>query len=467
MQKLIILHTNDIHGRVDGLARLATLIEQIRAENPATPVLYLDAGDSEETSGRLSNLTRGAAMHRLLSVAGCAAATVGNGGLPRYSPHVLKEYAAVAHYPHLLANIRNPDGSLLEGTQATALLDAGSCKLGVIGLTAVVLGDEPVYESTFGLMSLPALPLVQELAADLRRQGADIVLLLSHLGLPDDLLLAPKIKDVVPVIIGAHSHHLVPGGIWSGNVLITQAGEYAQHLGRIDLNWTGERLQVERVTVIPVPEDLAPLPRMQVAIAAIETDIDRLLGDVIGELVEPLDYAADRECGMANLLADALRERTGAEVALVAAGAAFTGPLPAGPLKRLTLWDVCPSPGNPGIVEMTGAQLLQTITKGLDPLLAARTSHALRGRQRGLMHISGASIRSGQLSIGADLLEPARIYMVAGSGWELGPFGGYADPAWKLKPVYEIQVIMRDVLDAYFKGKGPVSVEMGRSGLLQ
>ena len=78
MQRLIILHSNDIHGRIEGLARIATLIDEIRAANPGVPVLYLDGGDSEETARRLSNLTKGVAMHHLLSAAGCAAAAVGN-----------------------------------------------------------------------------------------------------------------------------------------------------------------------------------------------------------------------------------------------------------------------------------------------------------------------------------------------------------------------------------------------------
>ena len=77
MQKFIILHSNDIHGRIDGLARIATLVERVRAENPDRPVLYLDAGDSEETSIRLSNLTKGVAMYRLLRVAGCAVRQLG------------------------------------------------------------------------------------------------------------------------------------------------------------------------------------------------------------------------------------------------------------------------------------------------------------------------------------------------------------------------------------------------------
>jgi len=42
MRDFIILHTNDLHGRVEGLARISTLAEQIRAENRGVPVLYFD-----------------------------------------------------------------------------------------------------------------------------------------------------------------------------------------------------------------------------------------------------------------------------------------------------------------------------------------------------------------------------------------------------------------------------------------
>src|SRR6266568_4847367 len=126
MQKFILLHSNDLHGRVEALARIATLVEQTREENPGMPVVYVDAGDSEESSIRLSNLTKGVAMHQLLEFAGCAAATIGNGGLHRYSQTILKDYAKAVHYPHLLANLRNLDGSLFEGAQATALLQVGT-----------------------------------------------------------------------------------------------------------------------------------------------------------------------------------------------------------------------------------------------------------------------------------------------------------------------------------------------------
>src|SRR5947209_16643401 len=213
MQKLIILHSNDIHGRVEGLTRIATLVEQVRADNPGVPVLYFDTGDVEETSSRLSNITKGVAMHRLLSAGGCDAAVVGNGGILRYSHCVLEDYAKVAHYPQLLANLRLPDGSSLPGAQSTAIIEAGTLKLGLVGVTATwIEGD--VYATGFGLRALPPMPLIRELVQELRQQGADVVLLLSHMGLPDDRKLAEELQNEVPLIIGAHTHHLLPAGEW-------------------------------------------------------------------------------------------------------------------------------------------------------------------------------------------------------------------------------------------------------------
>src|SRR5581483_5372044 len=102
--RVTLLHTNDIHGRIEGLARVATLVERIKEETPHR-VIYVDAGDVEETTTRLSNLTKGVAMHRLLSVAGCEVAAVGNAAWLRYGPQVIADQAAAASYPLLLANL--------------------------------------------------------------------------------------------------------------------------------------------------------------------------------------------------------------------------------------------------------------------------------------------------------------------------------------------------------------------------
>jgi len=453
-----ILHTNDIHGRVQGLSRIATLVEGIRAENRDVPVLYFDLGDSEDYSNRLSNLTKGAAMHRLLSVAGCDAVAVGNGAIPRYGPGVLKDHTSASRYPHLLANVRMADDSFISGTHPTALLDLGIMRLGLIGVTV----EMPSYTRFFGLPIVPTLPLIRDLAAGLRSEGADAVILLSHLGLAADRELAEELQGDVALIVGGHSHDTLPEGEWVGDVLIAQAGHYAEHLGRIDLSWDGEKLRVTRATVLPVLDTTLPSAQVLAEAEAVEVEVERYLDEIIGELIVLLDFATDRECGVANLLADALRQRMDAEVGVLVAGQAFSRPLPSGPLRRSTLWDACPSPANPGVVTLTGAQLVELVARGLDPERAAEQLPPLRGKARGLMHLSGAVVRDGRLLVGGQSVEPEREYRVAGSDFEFEADWGYADSDWELHPRYDVPTILREALEEYLAAHSPVRVESGR-----
>lgn len=460
MRSITILHTNDIHARIEGLARIATLVARVRAGQPGTPALFFDAGDSEDTAVRLSNLTKGAAMHRLLSAAGCDAAAVGNAAPLRYGPEVLASHAAAARYPLLLANVRQPDGAPLPGVQPSLLIAAGGARLGLIGLTADMEGD---YTRWFGLDTPEPLALTRELAAALRQDGADAVIVLSHLGLRADRELAAGVQGLADIIIGAHSHDLLPNGELVGGVLLAHAGEYAQHLGRVDLAWEGERL-VARASVQPVPDDTPPAPAVLAEAAAAEAEVAEFLSTIIGELADPLDFAPDRECGVGNLLADVLRERMGAEVGLAAVGQAFTGPLPGGPLARLALWDVCASPANPGVAALSGAQLGELVRRGLDPAFAAERPRQLRGQPRGLFHLSGASLRDGRLLVGGQPLDPAREYRVAATDWEFEHYGGYTPREWGLRAEFDMRVIVREAIEAYLAAHRPARVPLGRLG---
>jgi 2',3'-cyclic-nucleotide 2'-phosphodiesterase (5'-nucleotidase family) len=424
--KLTILHTNDVHGRVDGLARVATLVRRIRAETP-WPVLYLDAGDVEETTAPISSVTKGVAMHRLLRAAGCDAAAVGNAVWLRYGAHVIESHAAAAGYPILCANLVP-----IPGAVPSALLQAGDERVGVISVTAPFADLRANFD--FGLDALDPLPLVLEHAAALRAEGAGLVVLLSHLGLDtpldavDDRRLAPEIAGAVDLVIGAHSHQLLPEGERIAGILVAQAGEYAQHLGRIDVTTDGAI-----ASVLPVFDDVPPDPDVLAELAAVESEAAAYMDEVIGELPEPLGVDA-----ATRWLAEILRRRMDAEVGLASPGASFDGGLPGGPLRRRDLWDVCHSSGNPGVVEVTGAQLALMLARGRDPEFAETTPRPLRGRPRGVLQ-----------AVGADDLDPARRYAVAGTDWELDRLGGIADPAWGLSPRYDFPVIVREAIEEH------------------
>jgi len=417
--RVTILHTNDIHGRVEGLARVATLVERIRDETPHR-VIYVDAGDVEETTTRLSNLTKGVAMHRLLSAAGCEVSVVGNAVWLRYGPQVIPDQARAASYPLLLANL-----SPVDGVQPTALIDG----VGFIGVT------DPFHSfletGVYGIEVADEVETVRRWARELRAQGAELVVCLSHLGYATDESypsaldpeLAEQVQDDVDLIVGGHTHHLLPEGDRVGSVTIAQAGCFAEHLGRIDL--IDDEI---RVSMIEVGEDVPQHPAVLAAMAAAEADLDASLDEVIADLDAPLD---------AQWIAEMLRERMGAEVGLATSAVVLDESLPAGPLRRRDLWEVCHSTANPAVVELTGAQLAHMIARGNDAQFRQTTDNPLRGRPRGPLHVAGDPGR----------IDPERKYVVAATDYELERYGRLVEDDWQLSIRYDFPTIIREAVE--------------------
>ena len=194
------LHTNDLHGRVEQLARISTLVSQVRAESRC-PVVYVDAGDAEETTNRLSNLTKGVAMQPLLTAAGCQAACVGNAVWLRYGTGALADQAAAAAFPLLLANL-----APVEGVTPTAMIVG----VGFVGVTDAF--RDFLLKGDYGVKPLDEIETVRRHARNLRRQGASRVVVLSHLGLGEmdgrrgvrvsDRQLAAATDGEIDMIIG-------------------------------------------------------------------------------------------------------------------------------------------------------------------------------------------------------------------------------------------------------------------------
>lgn len=427
--RVTILHTNDIHGRIEGLARVATLVEQIRSETPHR-VIYVDAGDVEETTTRLSNLTKGVAMHRLLSAAGCEVSVVGNATWLRYGPQVIPDQARAASYPLLLANL-----TPVAGVRATALID----RVGFVGVTdpfRSFLHDGVDYR----IRALDEVEAVQQGARQLRERGAELIVCLSHLGyrrVPGNLEaatidpeLAERVQGEVDVIVGAHSHDLLPEGERVGSVVIAQAGNFAEHLGRIDIV-DGE----VHAAVIPVEDDLPPHPRVLEEVVAAEAALDASLDEIVAELDTPLDP---------QWIAEMLRERMDAEIGLATAAVVLDYPLPAGPLRRGDLWEACHSTANPALTELSGEQLAHMIELGNDPDFQQTTDGPLRGKPRGPLYVAGE----------AASLDPGRTYLVAATDYELEPYGRLVGDDWQLSVRYDFPTIIREAIEERLAGRG-------------
>jgi hypothetical protein len=76
--------------------------------------------------------------------------------------------------------------------------------------------------------------------------------------------------------------------------------------------------------------------------------------------------------------------------------------------------------------------------------------------------LSGAEFRGGELLVGGQVIDLARDYPVAGTDWELEPYGSYVAAGWGLRASHDMRVIVREAMEERLAGAGPVAVTMGR-----
>jgi 2',3'-cyclic-nucleotide 2'-phosphodiesterase (5'-nucleotidase family) len=459
--KLTILHTNDLHGRVTQLTRIATLVREIRREVDSEGgfCLYVDAGDSEDTIQLESSLTKGSSMNAMLRGAGCEYAALGNAIPIRYGPQAIADMAKQFGKPLICANFMDENLALVMGLESFTIHNFGVFKLGIIGLTDAV----KTYASIFHLHPQKPEDILPDLIRQARGRGAQTILLLSHLGLNQDKSLIEKAEGV-DLIIGGHSHDALNTPLNIHGTIIAQTGDFGRFLGRVDLEIdpvSGKIIHYEG-RLLSIDESIPPDSE---AVAAVESErnrVQQIMNNVVGTLDVPFDLANDRECAAGNLLADALLERVrGAEIALVLAGHWETG-LSAGVLTQGQLFAANRSTANPAKVELTGEQILQFLGAALKPGNAEQSHHSLRGRKMGFPHIAGMTIDGSPLNpemlkayVADRPLIKSQTYTVATTDMELSDWVNYlVVPDEQVE--YEVPTIMPEVLEDYITKHSPV-----------
>ncbi len=483
--RLSIFHTNDMHGRLEAMARLSAFARRLRAEAAAQggSVFFWDAGDAADRRVPTCSLTKGAAFSPILNAMGYQLQTMGNAISLPYGPQALAAVSERANFPILAANCHDADGPLPEGVGEYAQVPLpGGLTMGVIGLTAPWGSAYEIY----GLHLPEFCDVARDLVSELRAQGVRPVVVLSHLGLGDDRCLAETVAGI-DLIIGAHSHDRLPSGEVCNNVLIAQAGEYAQALGRVDLTLEpaspysgplpavpgasaraggGGRVLDRVAQVLDVPQDESPDPAVSAAIAAAEAEVQVLRAQTIGILESPLDLDHFRECGVGNLAADALRERLGAEVALVASGL-FHQALSAGAVTLGQLDAACFTTANPCLTEVRGAQILAALEWGLDPAIAQARHPGLRGTPVGIPQISGMRVvydpdaevgrQVQHVVVGDEPLDPDRSYRLAHTDAETMAEVGYLVLDQGQESQHEVPTILREAIEDYLRRHSPLA----------
>lgn len=360
---LTILHTNDVHGRIfsydhrdlgedaGGYARRATLIEQIKSENPYT--LVLDAGDMFSGTP-VSAVYKGQADMMASLLLGYDAITIGNHEFD-YGQDVLKDFVDYLPVPMLGANIVYEDGTPFAPSHV--IFEVNGARVLVVG---VVTTSTPVTTHPKNVVGLRFLDPAATTRRIMEEEAGryDIFVVLSHLGVNGDVALAERVSGI-DAIIGGHSHTLIDKPLFVGDTIVAQAGDWGRYLGRVDLDVVDYRVVGATSTVIPVTGDIEPNPVVEAILQElygqrIAEEMARVVGYSPVELVRPFRGSGDTNLG--NFITDALLWDTGADIAIYNNGGIRTS-LPAGDITIGDLYAVEPFGNMTMTVELTKAQM--------------------------------------------------------------------------------------------------------------
>ena len=256
---LTILHTNDVHSRIDafpmdggqyeglgGVAARAALINSIRKTEKN--VLLLDAGDIFQGTPYF-NVYKGEPELKAMTAMGYDGGTIGNHDFDAGIENLAMQVSRHARFPILIANY-DFSGTPMENKYAPyKIIKKEGLKIGLFGLGIELKGL--VAENLYGATQYSdPVQTANTIAGQLKEKGCDLIICLSHLGYQyknekiSDVVLA-KETNFIDLIIGGHTHTFLNNPVSVTNkmgkdVLVNQVGYAGIMLGRLDYQFASK-----------------------------------------------------------------------------------------------------------------------------------------------------------------------------------------------------------------------------------
>ncbi len=428
-RNLTILQLNDSHGylelhpeifwegnketfrNVGGFARIATILNQIQMEQ-GEGVLTLDNGDTIHGTYPAVR-SQGEVMVPILNSLALDAMT-GHWEFA-YGPAEFQRLTHKLDYPMLAINCYEKDTDTLIFSPGQ-LLERNGVLIGIIGIAATIVDktmppsfSEGIY-FTLGNQELP--DYVKHLR---EKERVDLIVILSHLGYPQDLKLAQEV-DGIDVLLSGHTHNRLSEPVVVNGAIIIQSGCHGSFIGRLDFKMRDKRITRFTHNLIVVDETISPNPAVQSMIDKILKPHRSMLDENVGKTKTPLSRYRVLESTMDNLLLQSIMDISGAEIGL-SNGWRYGAPIMPGQVTMNDLWNIVPE--NPSIILCTlkGTELLQLIEDSLEDVFSRDPYRQMGGYlKRGLGFNAYIKIenpyrkRIQNFYVGGKRLDPNRTY---------------------------------------------------------
>lgn len=468
---LCILHTNDVHGHITaekvegwkkpsgGAAVLAGCVREIRAANlsAGVPTLLLDAGDIFLGTPE-GNISKGIAVTEVMNAVGYDAMTVGN---HEFDLGVDAGVALVssARFPTLGANVRIPPGRAPPMIlRPYAIRECGGLRVGIIGVITELTPAIVMPGRTERIVFEKPQEIVRACIADLRAQGAEFIILLSHCGSTEDRRIAAEVEGI-GVIVGGHGHELLrkPLRVRRTGTIIVQAGGQGQYLGRVDcrVDPGSGRVARYRDELIPLEEGrCAPDPAVEEIVKKWSGRAGAKFDEAVAASLSDFAGSDTGEGTLGDLITDSMRAATRADIAFHN-NYGIRNPLLKGTVTFRDIYKILPFDNTLYTMTLSGAQVMRLLEQslalrdGILQLSGLRVEYNPKAR-------AGSRVRS--VSCGGRELDPGGTYTVTTNSF-LSQGGDSYATFLEGRDATNTGILDRDALADYLRAHSPLSTE--------
>ena len=431
-----IVHTNDIHARVEeddynqviGMDRLSGIAQAFT--EGADGSLMLDSGDTFHGQP-IATLVKGESVAKLMKACGYDAMTTGNHDWS-YGKDRLKELGGIANVKILSGNIKNADGTSFFDTDALVkeiTKNGKTLKIGVFGVSDPEMKNKTTPSNVEGLDFQDAVSYAKKEAATLKSEGCDVVIALSHTLDPKNV--AAQV-DGVDLWLCGHEHIELSESVTTpdgSKTYVSESGYYLNTVGLIDLNCTMDedgsvhvdynKTSVDYEAAQNYPKDASVTAVLDTIKAENETELNRVIGTSPVELDGVWEHIRIGQTNLGNVITDAYLLATGADIAFENAGG-IRASIAAGTVTYGDVINVSPYGNYVVTKKLTGAQIKEMLETSLTiqkNCIVANDS----GEWDAWPNDSGSYLQVGGITVRFDPAQPAgaRVLSVQKDGQEL------------------------------------------------
>ncbi|MEA2070120.1 MAG: bifunctional metallophosphatase/5'-nucleotidase [Asgard group archaeon] len=376
-QNLTILQMNDLHGyitshqeyfwkgdsqiyeEVGGLAKIAGYFKMVKEEQEE--ILLCDNGDTIHGTYPAVQ-SKGANLLPLLNYLAFDSMTAH--WEFAYGPEHLTEFTKKLDYPLLAVNCydKHTDKRVFPPYK---IIEKNNLQIAILGVAATIVDKTMPKEFSEGIYLTNGIKELQKLTRTLKEEEKiDLVVVLSHMGYPQECRMA-KIIDNIDVFLSGHTHNRMYYPSIINDTILIQSGCHGSFIGRLDVkvrnrkivNYTHELVKMDNT--IPLDKE------MDEKVQSLMITYKDKLNEQVGEIKTPLTRDKVMETTMDNFLLEALKEASGTDIAF-SNGWRYGAPIPKGPIRVNDLWNIIPVNPPISICEITGAELLEMMEENLE-----------------------------------------------------------------------------------------------------